>query len=277
MNTTKTLLILCVALCFASACKKDVDKTLVQKTVLENADIRQIKVSDGWEVNVVADSSTFVELEYSAYLEESLKTQMSGTCLEIGFAESTYPEINSEFHATVHVRRLEKVNAEESAKIKFGGAFEGAELFLELNDASICNGLDFRGDYCEIYIDDVSKLLDFQFIGHSCKATLHNASQFNGQIHASETLNVDLGEASRFVNKGGLIASANLKLQENSLLNIVETEVNEINVNLSDVSVATVWASGLLKGSLKEASILYYKGTAQIDLDCSDGSQLIPL
>ena len=62
MKALKPLLLLCVALCFATACKKDVDMTLVQKTVLENADIRQIRVSDAWEVSVVADSNTFVEL-----------------------------------------------------------------------------------------------------------------------------------------------------------------------------------------------------------------------
>ena len=53
MKTIKTILILCVALCFVTSCKKEVDMTLMQKTVLENADIRQIEVSDAWQVTVV--------------------------------------------------------------------------------------------------------------------------------------------------------------------------------------------------------------------------------
>ena len=58
MKTIKTILILCVAICFATSCNKDVDMTLVQKTLFENADIRQIEVSDAWEVTVVADNNT---------------------------------------------------------------------------------------------------------------------------------------------------------------------------------------------------------------------------
>ena len=66
MKTIKTILILCAALCFTTSCKKEVDMTLKQKTVLENADIREIEVSDGWQVTIVADSCTYVELAYSA-------------------------------------------------------------------------------------------------------------------------------------------------------------------------------------------------------------------
>jgi hypothetical protein len=91
MKTIKTILILCVALCFASSCKKEVDMTLMQKTVLENADIRAVEVGDAWQVTVVADSSTYVELEFSAYLEPYLKTKMNGNQLEIGFAAMCVP------------------------------------------------------------------------------------------------------------------------------------------------------------------------------------------
>ena len=38
MKTIKSILILCVALCFATSCKKEVDMTLVQKTLFENAE-----------------------------------------------------------------------------------------------------------------------------------------------------------------------------------------------------------------------------------------------
>ena len=62
MKTIKTILILCVALCFATSCKKDVDMTLVQKTIFENTDIRQVEIEDAWLVTLVADSNTFVEL-----------------------------------------------------------------------------------------------------------------------------------------------------------------------------------------------------------------------
>ena len=68
MKAIKPVLFLCVVLCFATSCKKDVDMTLVQKTVLANVDIREIEIGDAWQVTVVYDSiNTFVDLEYSAY------------------------------------------------------------------------------------------------------------------------------------------------------------------------------------------------------------------
>ena len=48
MKVYKPIILLCVAALFATSCKKDVDMTLIQKTVLENSDIRQIEVSDAW-------------------------------------------------------------------------------------------------------------------------------------------------------------------------------------------------------------------------------------
>ena len=46
MKTIKTILILCMALCFATSCKKEVDMTLVQKTVYDNTDISMFHVDE---------------------------------------------------------------------------------------------------------------------------------------------------------------------------------------------------------------------------------------
>ena len=146
MKAIKTLLILCIAFSFAS-CKKDVDMTLVQKTVLENADIRQIKAFDAWEVTIVADSNTYVELEYSAYLENKVNVKMQGTQLEIGFTGSTYPVFNSVFRAVVHTNTIESIEAEDAAELYFVGHFSATSdtLYVDLEDASVCSGLDYSG------------------------------------------------------------------------------------------------------------------------------------
>lgn len=277
MKALKNILFLCAALCFTASCQKKVDMTLVQKTVLENADIRQIEVSDAWEVTVVADSNTFVEFEYSAYLGERIKAKMEGTQLELGFNGSTYPVISSVFRATVHLSQLEKVEAEEASTIRFKGAFEGSRLEVDLSEASICSGLTFDGDQCEIEVDEASKLIDFRFEGLSCKAALHKASQFNGQIRATDLLDIELTDASRFVNKGGATAKANIKLQNGGLINMVETQVAEMYVALSNSSEATVWVTDLLEGQLTQASSLYYKGNPQKQVDCDDSSTIQPL
>ena len=53
--------------------------------------------------------------------------------------------------------------------------------------------------------------------------------------------------------------------------------LNEMHVELAKASEATVWVTSLLEGTMAQASILYYKGNPQIIVDCSDGSQFIPL
>ena len=276
MKVYKTILLLCVALCFATACKKDVDMTLVQKTVFENADIGQIEVSNAWQVTVVADSSTFVELEYSAYLEPYLKARMDGSKLEIGFVSNIYPVINSVYRATIHTPKLEKTEAKGASEIHCLGSFSGQQIEIELSGASKCNGLVFSGESCTIMMHDASLMTGFQCVGNSCTAMLENASQFNGQIQVEDRMEVELKDASRFVNKEGTTRQASTKLLGASILNMVETEVASMDINLSEGSEATVRVVERLEGTLKTASTLYYKGHPQIEVDCSDDSQLIP-
>jgi len=276
MKTIKPFLILCVALCFATSCKKEVDMTLLQKTALENVDIREIVVSDAWQVKVVADSNSYVVLEYSAYLENNLKAKMEGTKLEIGFAGSVYPGINSVYRAIVHTPQIEKLDADEASKIQFIGEFTGHQLEIELSDASQCNGPVFTGQSCHLKMEDASLLTGLHFVGSSCIAELEHASQFNGQIEAADQLEITLEDGSRFVNKGGQTAMANIKAHDASRLNMVETLVNEMYVDLTSGSEATVWVDLLLEGQARDASTLYYKGHPQINVDFSDDSQLIP-
>lgn len=274
MKTIKTILILCVALCFATSCKKEVDMTLTQKTILENADIRQIEVSDAWQVTVVADSRSFVELEYSAYLEPGLDIKMEGTKLEIGFTGNVYPVINSVFRATVHTTQLEKIEADDASQVQCTGDFTGQVLELELSDASNCNGLVFSGESCHINMEDASLLTGFHFVGCRCTAELESASQFNGQLEATDYLEIELEDASRFVNKGGETAVAHIKAHDASRLNMVETQVGEMHLDIKGASEATIQVTNLMEGQIQEASIVFYKGHPQLQVNCSEDSQL---
>lgn len=276
MKTIKSILILCVALCFATSCKK-VDMTLTQKTVFENTNITQIEASDGWDVTVVADTYTFVELDYSAYLEESLNLQVEGTELQIGFKDHTYPVMGSAYRAIVHVGQIERINADDAVIVQCDGSFEGDDLEIALSDGAQCNGLVFTGQNCNIKMDDASKFTGFQFVGSTCTAALEDASQFNGQIKVTEQLDIDLDDASRFVNKGGETALANIKVQDGSRLNMVETQVNEMHVDIAGGSEATVWVSGLLEGQVRSLSTLYYKGHPEIQVECAYGSFIKPI
>lgn len=277
MKTLKTILILCAALCFAASCKKQVDMTLKQKTVLENADIQQIAVSHAWPVTVVYDSTqTFVELEFSAYLEPYIKVRMDGTKLEVGFTGKVYAEPGSVFRATVHMNQIEKLEAKEAAQVQCEGVFRGERFEVNLNEAAQCSGLVFEGAACLVVMREAALLTGFSHVGTAFNGSLSGASQFTGQVHASDSLDISLSSASRFVSKGSETESASIRLSDASLLNMAETVVKTMEVELSGCSEATVHVTDLLSGTLKEASTLYYKGNPQKNVECSDVSRLIP-
>ena len=278
MKTIKTILVLCVALCFATSCKKDVDMTLLQKTVLENADIRAIEVGDAWQVTVVADSSTYVELEFSAYLEPYLKAKMEGTELEIGFTGNVRPVINSTFLATVHTDKIESIEAEDAAELAFSGHFSATSdsLILHLEDASMCSGLDYSGHECKVVIEDASQFLGFHLTSTNAEVKVSDASTCKGDFDMSFHLVATLSGASQLVTFGGAAPYGMIKLQDACLLNMVQTEVREMHVDLSGASEATVDVSDRIEGTLTEASTLYYKGHPQLNVDCSEDSRLIP-
>ena len=278
MKVLKTILILCVAFSFVS-CNKNVDMTLVQKTVLENADIRQIKAYDAWEVTVVADSNTYVELEYSAYLENKVNVKTNGTKLELGFTGSTYPVINSVYRAVVHTNTIERIEAEDAAEMSFVGHFSAMSdsLYVELQDASVCSGLDYSGHIIAISIEDDSDFLDFQLSGFNCEVKASDASTCKGVFDMSFYLVATLNDASQLITFGGSAPFSMVKLQDASTLNVVQTEISEMHIDLSGASEATVNVSERIEGSVKDASTLYYKGHPQITVDCSEDSQLIPL
>ena len=279
MKTTKALFLLCIALCFATSCKKEADMTLVQKTVLENADIRQIEVGDAWEVTIIYDSlESFVELEYSAYLESYLKAKMEGTKLEIGFISSVHPVSSSVFRASVHTNRLEKLEAKEATQVQCNGIFnfQGQKLELHLSEAAQCYGLAFMGLTCKVELEDASLLTGFTYHGTVFNATLKDASQFNGEILASQLLEINLSDASRFVDKGTVTELTRIHLSDASLLNMAETQSNIMEVEIASGSEATVQVTDFLRGTIQGTSTLFYKGHPQIDVDCSDDSQLVP-
>ena len=87
MKKLFVLLLMMCAMTFAGCREKELDMTLIQKTVYEDATITAITVKDAWNVTVVQDERTYVELENSAFLEEYLKIKLKRLlfCIKTGF------------------------------------------------------------------------------------------------------------------------------------------------------------------------------------------------
>jgi len=280
MKTLKQLLILFVALCFATSCKKDPDMTLVQKTVYENNDISMFYVDKGWEVTFVHDSlNSFVELEYSAYLEEYVHVWDTNGWLNIGFNGAFYKQPGSVFKAKVHTSEREylymKVN--NASIINMEGLFELEDITFELLNASVCNGFEVTSQSCGIELTDGSQLYGVDFHGTNCTVYAHKGSSCKGYFNVEQTFTSGVGISSQLIVLGGSMTSASIEVKEESTINMVEAEVQDMRVYLEGTSEATVNVTGTLSGFLLSASTLYYKGNPQIEVDCSEDSKLIPL
>ena len=279
MKTIKTLFLLCIALCFATSCKKEADMTLVQKTVLENADIHLINVDDGWEVTFVYDSlKSFVELEYSAYLEDYVSVREDNEWLIIDFNSKINTLSGSVFRATVHISQKEAlyIRADNASFITLEGLFEVEDMDIELHNASICNGFEVTSQSCSIELTYGSQIYGVNFNGTNCTVYAHKGSSCKGYFNVEQTFTTGVGISSQLIVFGGSMPSANIEVKDAGTINMAQAEVNEMSVYLDGASEATVNVTETLSGFLLSGSTLYYKGHPQIDIDCSDDSQLIP-
>ena len=279
MKALKPILILCVALCFATSCKKDPDMTVVQKTVYEDNDLSMFYVDDGWEITLVYDSlHSYVELEYSAYLEEHVSVWDTNGWLNIGFKGSVYKQPGSIFKAKVHTSEREylyiKVN--NASVFNMEGLFKLESITFELLNASICNSFEVTSQSCGIELTYGSQLYGVNFNGTNCTVYAHKGSSCKGYFNVEQTFTTGVGINSQLIVFGGSMPSASIEVKDAGTINMVQAEVNDMHVYLDGASEATVLVTETISGFLLSASTLYYKGHPQIDVECSDDSQLIP-
>ena len=279
MKTLRTTLILCATICCFVSCKKEVDMTLVQKTVYENNDLSLFHVDDGWDVTFVYDSlNSYVELEYSAYLENYISVRDTNNWLNIGFTGKVYPETGSVFKAKVHTSEREHlyIKVNNASVFNMEGLFELESITLELLNASICNSFEVTSQSCGIELTYGSQLYGVNFNGTNCTVYAHKGSSCKGYFNVEQTFTTGVGINSQLIVFGGSMPSASIEVKNAGFINMAQAEVENMQIYLSDASEATVNVTETLNGFLLSGSTLYYKGNPQIDVECSEDSQLIP-
>lgn len=280
MKTIKTLFILCVALGFATSCKKDPDMTLKQKTVYENTDISLFYVDDAWDVTFVYDSlNSYVELEYSAYLEEYVSVWDTNGWMNIEFKGAVYKQPGSVFKAKVHTSEREHlyIKVNNTSVITMEGLFELEDVNIELHNGSVCNGFAVTSQSCGIDLTYGSQMYGVNFNGTSCAVYAHKGSSCKGYFNVEQSFTTGVGISSQLIVFGGSMPSASIEVKEAGTINMVQAEVKDMSVYLDGASEANVNVTETISGFLLSASTLYYMGNPQINVDCSDDSQMIPL
>ena len=253
--------------------------TLVQETRYEGAVMNEITAEDAWDIMVVQDSErSYVELEYSAFLEEYIRVVKEDSALRIGFSRSLNLPSNTVMKATIHTASVQKLHFSEAVTATLEGQFPETSLTMELNDAVTCKGGNFAGN-AAVKLSSASTLVDCYFHGQSCEIELKEASVFKGWF-TEDQLVVKMSGASRLTTYGGTVVSADVEVSEASFLNTLQTFISEkMIVMIKDASEASVAVNrpALLDGFVVDASTLYYQGNPILNVSCDVTSTLQPL
>jgi Protein of unknown function (DUF2807). len=279
MRTSKYFFPFCLLLGMALlSCRKEKDLSIITEIKFENALITSIETSDAWTITIVRDTlNPRVELSYSAYLQDEIVAMLDNDELHLS-TEGAFDWVSgSKYEAIVYVPSLQNLNLSEATSCEIEGAFIGDSLSMKLSDASVCVGGAFRASKCRIELSDASEMADFNFDGNDFSVEIADASRFVGAVKAANDLSVVLKDASSFVNYSGLTQFASIDLDGSSTLNMIRTEVKNMNVALKSASSATVFVSESIEGELEGASTLYYKGNPTVDVACSESSSVVPI
>ena len=257
-----------------SSCReKDLDMTVLQKTLYEDAMINEITAEDAWNITILQDENTFVELEYSAFLEDYLKVQLEGSSLFMGFTRHLYFPSNTVMNATVHTPTVHKLSFSDAVFAALDNLNLETDINLELEDAASCRGGHFKGDAL-IKLSDASTCAELHIEGRDCTVELKDASVFKGSLNVGRLLNLTVKDASRFTDYWGEIDHAEVEVSDASSLNMATSWINRMYIEVDDASEATVNVVESLEGMVHDASKLYYSGNPTLNVDCDETSIL---
>jgi hypothetical protein len=268
-----TLFGIIIGLMLFTACRdKDLDMTVMNKTLYEGATINEIMAKDAWNISIVQDTeNSFVELEYSAFLEDYLKVQLDGSSLFVGFTRHLYFPSNTVMNATIHTPMVHKLSFSDAVFAALDNLNLETDLTLELEDASSCRGGHFYGD-AELKLNDAATCVELYVEGTNCTVELADASVLKGCFYMDGDLNLTVKDASRFTDYWGEINHAVAEVSDASSLNMATSWINRMYIEVHDASEATVNVVESLEGKVRDASKLYYSGDPTLNVDCDETS-----
>lgn len=259
--------VLVFALCFLSlsSCKKDLDMTVHQQTVLQDCVFNSLKADRAWKIEIVQDEKCFVELEYSAYLESYLKCTVTEGVLEIGFTVSDNLVSGTVNKAKIHIVDFESLELTGACKVSVNGSF-GKSFTALLDKESSCVGGTFLSGG-DISLKGASSMKDYSGEG-PFEITMDEDSHFVGNLsfpNAESQFSVTANNHSTFVNQADCsVENAEIQVTDNSLINMALTEIKaSVKVEIESNSEATIKVKNgaNLMGKVVEKSTLYHYGS----------------
>lgn len=256
------ILFLVLSIMFIFSCKKK-DYTIKQATYFSGSILKGISVSGPWNVKIIQDSvKNYMVIEYSAYVEDYFSVSMDNyNYTYLSLNDFPYNEDNFVLEATIYVTSLEKIDISTASKVTILGSYYSYNTDINISHSSQLT---------------TSKTTIFNV--NMCDINISGSSNFNGTIHVQDVLNLDISSASEFTNGISLISNATIFADGASKLNMLNTEINFLNVELTNASKGYVFVSDELTYKLTKASQLFYQGSPNlIEIENSGGSSINPI
>lgn len=257
--------------------------TVLHRTVLEDEYFRSIISEKLWEITLLQDSVSYIELEYSAYLDDYVKYNTENIYAKLDLDVIGNLPSGTIHRAVVHVKEFSTAGLIGGSILHIEGTFN-QYVGIGAMENSHCSGGVFNNGL-ELMVCEGSKVTDFESYG-SFTLSMDGNSHCVGK--ASNTADDDnfyisIGANSSFVN---LVEShpsqLELEVANNSLVNMSLTSpTGEITMQIDDNSEVTIdlRQTDRVDISLKNSSTLYYYATPSqhFDFDCDESSQTIRL
>lgn len=260
--------------------EKELDMTVERVTAYQDYDIHSICANDAWNFTIVQDDGpSFVELEYSVFLQEYMRIQYVQDSFYFYLAMHPHLPSNTVLNATIHTDYLRGLSLKNAATAVLEGDFDSPSLWVELDGASTCKGGVFAGEKASLALNGASQMVDFSYEGQVCSIRLDGASFFKGMPSVTDSLQLSLDKASWMTTYGGAAPSVNANAKKASSINLSQTEVERMQLNLSESSEAFVNVNQYIGGSLNDTSTLYYQPHPGLELNVNfdETSHLSPL
>ena len=275
-----TIMLVGLVAVLAGCREKELDMTVTKETAYQEYDIHSIRANDAWNFTIVQDDGpSFVELEYSVFLQEYMHIQYVQDSFYFYLGMHPHLPSNTVLNVTIHTDYLRGLSLNNAATAVLEGDFDTPSLWVTLDGASTCKGGVFTGENASLALNGASQMVDFSYEGQVCSIRLDGASFFKGMPSVTDSLLLSLDDASWITTYGGTAPSVNANATKASSINMSQTEVERMQLNLSESSEAYVNVRESLQAILRDASTLYYHrhNGLVLDVDLDETSQMSPL
>jgi hypothetical protein len=275
------LFVAAIIITLFNACRKECHecKETTSEVVSITSNIKGVIIEGPWQVTLTQnDSNNSAEIVYCTCLQNKVSAHLlPNGYLHIRVTSWDWDSYRcNDFRATITAAALEIIEGSGAADIRTYGNFGPIEE-ITLSGASTLNGLVCEGATAKIRLSGASTLKGFKFNGNNIDTDLSGASKATiVDVNLDDCLVICSGASTFSCN--GYAATTSFTGSGASDMKTLNLVSENLYIDLSGASSTQITVNETIKGRLTGASILKYKGDADVSgVHLSGESKIIKL